>query len=313
MTLLLTCLTPDFAVQTSDRRLTRLNGEIVEEAANKATLVGNYMSYAYTGLSVCAIRKPTDELLLESMGQQGNPVQLMEGLAEKAAKGIRNLPLGVQPSKRRMVRRTSFVGCGFVGLRNPESFGRSASHDDLHPLLVVVSNAQGIDEVWRSEADWEFSVSHRWLSADSPFLLHVAGQPLRDEERNALERELRRALKRQIRPESIARLLTRTVRAVSARNVTVGPNVMNLITRRADVFSTDISPGSGFFPVNDGDRSESGFFRFRDDNPARWIYSPVDAMANSFYGPNIAYPGQVMMKGIFVGREGEVPPGLLDA
>jgi len=309
MTLLLTFLTQEFSVQTSDRRLTKLNGEIAEEAANKATLVGNYMSYAYTGLATCAVRTPTDELLLECMGEQGNPVQLMEGLAKNAAKGIRNLPLGVVPSRRREVRRTSFVGCGFVGLRNPAPFGRSASHDNLHPLLVVVSNAQGIDEIWRPQADWDFSVSHKWLPSDEPLLLHVAGQALRDEERRLLMRDLHRAVARELHPESVARLLTRTVRAVSARNVAVGPNAMSLITRRKDVFSQKMSAGGGFFPVNDRDRSEASFFRFHTaGNPARWLYSPIDTSANVFYGPNIAYPGQFQMKGMIVGREGDIPP-----
>ena len=116
MTLLLTCVTDRFAVQASDRRLTMLNGDVDEDQANKATMLCRQATFAYTGLSRCSVPERTDELLMRCLSrQQVNFDQLLGGLAREAAQGIRSLPLAVRPSLRRVVRRTSFVGGGFVG------------------------------------------------------------------------------------------------------------------------------------------------------------------------------------------------------
>jgi hypothetical protein len=68
------------------------------------------------------------------------------------------------------VRRTSFVGAGFIGMRNPGQFGRAPSTDELHPFLAVVSNAQDLTEQWRSVVDQEFATYLRYLDRGEPFL-----------------------------------------------------------------------------------------------------------------------------------------------
>lgn len=115
MTLLLTCVTHRFVVQASDRRLTLANGAIHEEVANKATLLSNYATFAYTGLAKCSTVEPTDVLMLRSLSRPGVPLlKQLSNLGEEAARSIRNLPFsGVRPSDRGWIRRTSFVGGGF--------------------------------------------------------------------------------------------------------------------------------------------------------------------------------------------------------
>jgi hypothetical protein len=163
MTLLLTCVTPRFAVQASDRLLTLPNGDVYEEAANKATMLNKFATFAYTGLSRCSLVEPTDELLLRCLATN-IPISLMlEGLAREAARGVRNLPLPGSTVQKRIARRTSFVGAGFVGMRNPAQFGRPASADRLHPFLAVISNAQSLDEEWRPLADQEFAIHIAYL------------------------------------------------------------------------------------------------------------------------------------------------------
>jgi hypothetical protein len=52
MTLILTCLTKDFLVQASDRRLTRTVGgkvELDDDDSNKALIYSNHFVFAYTG------------------------------------------------------------------------------------------------------------------------------------------------------------------------------------------------------------------------------------------------------------------------
>lgn len=69
LTLLLTCVTQRFTVQASDRRLTKLDGTLAEERANRATLLAYYGSFAYTGLAVSSRTETTDEMLLRALAK----------------------------------------------------------------------------------------------------------------------------------------------------------------------------------------------------------------------------------------------------
>ncbi len=195
MTLLLTCVTPRFVVQASDRRLTRPDGSVHEDIANKATMLCRFATFAYTGLARCSRTERTDELLLRCLGASGVPITgPVDGLAREASRGIRQLPLQVPRDQRRTVRRTSFVGAGFVGMRNPRPFGRQPAADKLHPFLAVVSNAQDLTEQWRPKADQQFTVHLKYLSEDQSSLLHAAGQPFTGPDRVRLERDIGRCL-----------------------------------------------------------------------------------------------------------------------
>jgi hypothetical protein len=102
---------------------------------------------------------------------------LIEHLRSEATQVIRQLPLpGLSPDEKREARRTSFVGCGFIGMHNPERFGRQPTQDQLHPFLAVISNARDLSESWRAVADQEFTQYIEYLSPPSAFKLHVAGQ-----------------------------------------------------------------------------------------------------------------------------------------
>jgi hypothetical protein len=245
VTLLLTCVTPRFAVQASDRRLTLWGGGVGEELANKATMLCRHATFAYTGLAQCSVRERTDELLLRCLARPIAINDLLAGLAAEAAQGIRNLPLpGVARDQRRTVRRTSFVGAGFR-VKNPSQFGRPRSADELHPFLAVVSNAQDLREEWRPEADQQFSVKIGYLYEDEgeQFILHAAGQSFTGADRIMLARAIGRSLSRISHPQSIARLLARAVRGVAARNQYVGPNVMCTMVRRDEALSPSVTFG----------------------------------------------------------------------
>jgi hypothetical protein len=262
VTLLLTCVTPGFAVQSSDRLLTLANGDVYDEAANKATLLGKFATFAYTGLARCSRVESTDELLLRCLAKNEPINALLDGLAHEAAYGIRNLPLPGTTSQRLAVRRTSFVGAGFVGMKNPAQFGRPASPDELHPFLAVISNAQGLAEEWRPVADQDFAVSVGYLPAEDACLFHAAGQRFTGPVRVALERDIRRCLDRACRPESVARLLTRAIRAVAATNPQVGPNVMCTIVRRDEVRDASGTFRGGMAPLITEVQAEAQYFKW---------------------------------------------------
>jgi hypothetical protein len=294
VTLLLTCVTDRFVVQASDRLLTHTDGSVAEEKANKATMLGNHATFAYTGLSRCSVAENTDALLARCFSRYDKSFdRQLAYLAKEAARSIRNLSLpGVPPSERRVVRRTSFVGGGYLGIKKFR-VNKMPSLNDLHPFLAVVSNAQGVTEEWRSQADQEFSAVIKFLEHDELFLLHAAGQLFEGPERVRLERTIRRSLERITHPESIARLLTRAIRGVADRNALVGPNVMCTMVRRSQALTAPGTFQSGAIPATPC-RPEADYFRWLPDSegpPGQWIYCPADREEFIYNTPNYAYPG----------------------
>lgn len=305
MTLLLTCVTQHFIIQASDRRLTTLAGTVAEELANKAVILDRSATFAYTGLARMGpgMGQPTDEILLDSFAAGTHDfTDEMRTLARSATSLMRNTPLrGVPSPARPAVRRTTFVGAGFLGLRHPTRHGRRPSADDLHPMLVVVSNAQDLTGAWQPEAARGFQAYATFVAEDADFQLHTAGQALTVSERVHLERGLHRALHKVTGPEPIARLLARSIRTVSQRTATVGPNVMCTLVRRADVRSTSEHFGGGLVPITPHLMREEEYFRRPpNEQGAMWIYSPGEPTAPLHYGPNLAVGG-MLMKGLLLG------------
>lgn len=297
MTLLLTCVTHRFSVQASDRRLTDTRGSVVEELANKATLLCNFASFAYTGLARCSVVERTDQLLMRSLAEPGAQVAgLIEKLRVEATRAMRQVPLRASPADRLVIRRTSFVGCGFVTLRNlPVAFSLESTPDGLYPFLAVVSNAQDLTESWRAVADREFAAHIDFVELSGDFRLHVAGQQLLKDERIELQRAIRHCLVRVKHPEPIARLLSHAIRRVSLRNRAVGPNVMCTIVRRADATQWEGRVSSAPMPIVAETQNEASYFRRTRDGPSpKWIFSPADPAQLVHYGPNVACNGLQM-------------------
>jgi hypothetical protein len=310
LTLLLTCVTQRFTVQASDRRLTRLDGTLAEERANKATILAYYGSFAYTGLAASSRTEGTDEMLMRALAKEHkNADEAMRNLASEASRTIGRLRLqGLRPQKERVARRTSFVGCGFVGLRDPASAGRSQVTDNLHPFLTVVSNAQSLSRGWRPEASPQFGVHGAFLSEEQPFLLHEAGQPVPTALRTQTMRMIAACLRRGVHAEAVARLLARAIREVARTNRAVGPNVMCTFVHREQVkASTKQVISGGPIPIVPEVMAEFSYFkRLRDASPPRFIYSPGDPGELVHYGPNYAESG-LQMKGLIFGPSNLVP------
>lgn len=312
MTLLLTLVAEDFCVQSSDRRLTYFNGDH-EDEENKALIYSGFASFALTGLATLG-RSRTDDFLMHTMARGRDIGDAIELLRRDATQRFRSLSFApsVPFAQRQVVRRTSFVGGGFVGLRDPQAVGRSVVADELHPVLMLVSNAQDLtSESWAASACREFGSYTMFLPERQAFLLHVAGQPLAPWEQAALERQLRSALRRHLGIHLVARLLTRVIRTVAARNPAVGQSVMSVVVPRPTTASlSNLQLASGMIPLGtpaspDVPIRERDFFVPKADDPqgAWWIYCPSDATARVHYGPNFAAPGGVEMTGFRFGPE----------
>lgn len=66
MTLILSCLTPKYIVQVSDRRLTKPDGTVVDDSANKAIMFHERACFGYTGIAEIGPQR-TDEWIADKL------------------------------------------------------------------------------------------------------------------------------------------------------------------------------------------------------------------------------------------------------
>jgi hypothetical protein len=249
--------------------------------------------------------EPTDELVLSALAKPGEHIRgLIGNLSSEATQAIRQLPLNtLTPRQRRVVRRTSIVGCGFFGIKRHVVPPPYTTSDGLYPFLAVISNAQDLSEAWRPEAAKEFAVHMAIPHEREVFTLHVAGQPLLQRERRDLWRDIRRTLPRISHPEAVARLLTRAIQQVAKRNRAVGADVMNTMIVRENVGHWDGTVAGGLIPIGPSAQTEANYFhRPQGGQRASWIFCPLDPTQQLHYGPNVACDG-IQMKGTIAGPD----------
>jgi RibD C-terminal domain len=151
MTLILSCITREYVVQASDRRLTRMDGSLFEDKANKAIFFCGHSVFAYTGIARLS-SKPTDHWLTDLLI---NARALADGLPtiQRAAKtAVRGIPFpsSVTPEGRRKARRLALVNVGFM-LERQQSTAARVSGRYLRPILTVISNFFRPPDTWLPE------------------------------------------------------------------------------------------------------------------------------------------------------------------
>jgi hypothetical protein len=213
VTLVLSCLTPRFVLQVSDRLLVDVRtGKPLpgKDEVNKAVLFMNRISFAYTGLAQIGLQ-PTDAWLADTLASEDDPTASFERLALAATDYFRRAPVPLA------WKRHAFVAVGWN--QWPERW------PDWKACIFCVSNC--LDDQWRWQAvpSDHFTMRGRVLPPREAFLLASAGQPLKHRERVALLRQLRRFVPR-TSPAAVADLLVEQVRAVALRNPAVGQGVL---------------------------------------------------------------------------------------
>ena len=245
MTLILTCLTQDFTVQASDRRLTATidnRVELIEDQSNKALIYSNHFAFAYTGLAKLPVISAIDWA-----GQQ---------LSEKESIGAAILHLGNRASElvnseqfRKFylcyparVKRLAFVGAGFAPL---EIDGKQR----LVPLRAVISNFfRSEDEAWLVLPYPSFKVCYAWLPERQNYKLLAAGVQLSQERRDGLNNRIKWCLRHKEGPETIGRLLAQEIQEVADESAFVGKNIMCTFVPRK--FSANVQLHFGGFLFN---------------------------------------------------------------
>lgn len=311
VTLILTCVTRDYVVQASDRRLTFLNGDTKEVEENKAVLLCSFATFAYTGLAQLG-NLSTDEWLLSHIAVDRDFFLVLDDIATQGTVVVNNtvargLP-HLQESQRRSIARICFVAAGFLSLPAPERVGLAQTSDRLYPFLALVTNFYGGRGQWLAEAKDRLEPVVQFLPDEYPYSIFVAGQDLLLEEEQHLSRETSRCIRRSTSGFPVARLLASQIRSVSRRNRFVGENVLCMVLPRPE------RPGrlhltSASVPIAYGRVDEVELFRRPTGASGLppYIYSPRDLNHLVNYGPNVGCAG-LAVKGVRHGPTVDVKP-----
>src|SRR2546423_1303587 len=94
MTMILTCLTKDYVVQASDRRISYLDGKTPsEDQSNKALVYGNHFVFAYTG-KARLVSTSTIEWAAERLSERENLNDAIYHLRDRATSLMQNFYSG---------------------------------------------------------------------------------------------------------------------------------------------------------------------------------------------------------------------------
>jgi len=232
MTMILTCLTHDYIVQVSDRRLSYWDGKkvvVVDNDSNKALIYKNQFVFAYTGLADLLVQK--------------NKVEAHQTAIDWAAQRLyegKNLNDAVQHLKYRLTelmnsnrirklpepkRRLALVGAGFDEIPSGSKIIR-------RPLRILIENCIGDDGSLLLQPRDDFR-DHYYPLKRRDAALFVAGQQLNPEREIEFTRFLRQCVQHNVRPETIGVHLTREILAVAAGHENVGDNIMCIFVPRA--------------------------------------------------------------------------------
>ena len=145
MTLILSAVSGDYAVQVSDRRLTRGNGVLSDET-NKAVLFCGRAAFAYTGLAKMG-NVPMDEWLTQALvtARTESLSDAVNSLAQQATTEFQKIRYS------RRIKRHAFACIGWT---------RPSNETFVSPIICSVSNALDENDNWLNEAEEEFSVKY---------------------------------------------------------------------------------------------------------------------------------------------------------
>jgi len=269
MTLILSCLTHDLAIQVSDRRLTKIQGigvgEIFDDDTNKAVLFCNTNAFAYTGLAHFdgVSGATTDDWLAEILSRfESNQIlEVFAAISGEATAKFNQLRRTVDPA----LLRHAFVGVGW------------ATFDDEkapRPYCMTISNGLDQNDEWLDVANSTFDFRIKPLEYRKEFEFVATGQTLLEYEKTQILRLLRECVRRNLGPDSFARVLVAGVRKVAKRNRAVGQNIMVTSLPRAVAETSE--RGAFLFSTLDGklDRTNPMFLYVYENSLLGKQYAP---------------------------------------
>lgn len=254
MTLILSAIVPGFAVQCSDRRLTRPDGSVFDDQSNKSVIWCNRVAVGFTGLAFINRKqdKPTSEWIAETLCGPTDLQQRVDHLASEAQKAIDRLPTE-WPDRRLAMHLSGFL---------PNS---------RTPVDLTISNFHHNDGL-TVMAD-TFSVIEHQPGHDGWSLIPI-GVDLAPRHVRMIRSALPRLAKGEADPMRVADFLTQLLRQVAKEQLTVGTDAM-----LTSIPAMSDNPGS---MVTDGGAVES----ITPDSPS-FDYRPGDPTDRMRHGPHV--------------------------
>jgi hypothetical protein len=217
MTLVLTCLSPKYVIQVSDRRLTWLTGpnkgKEADDKTNKAVVACNRLVVGYSGLAKIGGQKTDDWILAVVSSVTPYSVErIKKTLAERATKSFEKIKF---PSKQ---KRHAFMISGWARFDSRDA--------PLTPFVSIISNAHDFaSPKWLDEAQNEFKTGFTALG-NRPYFLAAVGQPIKTATLNRLNRQIFAYVSRERGPEAYIQLLASAIRETAGYFESVGKNLM---------------------------------------------------------------------------------------
>ena len=283
MTLILGCLTRDFVVLASDRRLTAFDtGKVVDEDENKMVILCGVGIIGYSGISRIdgqfVERWVVDQLL--KVGTDEDPLL---ALARAATISFNRMPYRLD------IKRHAFAVAGYAKLR-------SLPDDPALPMATAVTNAMDNEWNWLDKAESSFRlVKPHGIRPRISNMIFWTGAALKSSESAILKRQIRRVLEQRNHNPlgGVVDTLVTGVRAVSRRNSTVGPNVLATVMPRSTLNTANVTTSHGY-PDWDYDGITAAYY-------------PESSDAGLIYAPALVAPGLgAMYGGVFT----DSPEGL---
>jgi hypothetical protein len=265
MTLVLICLSAEYIVHVSDRRLTSAANELpTSEHTNKAIFLDGRYIFGFTGLAQLGGKRA--DLWFAQEIQQTEDAPLVDRLLSLG----RSLPAAVRYAPPKY-RAHAFVGAGFA---------RSSKAAPVEPVAVMLSNFLNPHGRPRQISP-AFAVSWLRLAERKDFMVLSAGAELTLTERATVNRLIRKARKAEASIEAIARILAEMVWKVAQRKATVGKSLMICTLPRRAL-------------GGDGEAAEytSGGIAFNRDDAAFYFLGPETAQGIQF-GPTSVTRGMM--------------------
>jgi hypothetical protein len=260
VTLLLSVITPHYAMQASDRRVTySRDGKIAgrDDERNKAIFVAERFTFAITGAA--DIDGDTVEFVAAQMGRNlsegSSPLEALRAVGGMCGQLLAQ-------SSNRENDRLALVGVGWTDIPPaPRS-----------PLMVWTSNSMSANGAWQPRETDAFEVGEKHLADHDPFALLVSGAGLPPAALEQLKLDLFGAGTASDDPTPVAEILLRTIRKASQTNPLIGPGVM--------INNLPFACGS-----------PTGDFQFIGGPPKRDVrtfsYAPAALSASVYLGPHV--------------------------
>lgn len=214
MTLLLACLTQQYAIQVSDRRVTDLRtGDLRDDNRNKAVVFMGNHAVCYTGLAEIQ-RQRTDHWLADVLGEVRHLRSLNQVLRHLAARSSEAFRAFSSSDRA----RHAFLISGWV------KFGGSGSQE---PYAATISNALDPNLSWTDRPLPEFQICGMRLSPHGDLLLiPPLGQPMPEVLQQEARGNLQACVRHDTGPTSMVRIMAEAIWKTASVNRRVGRNLM---------------------------------------------------------------------------------------